>query len=544
MGYSLLVWLVAATSLFAQDLKTIEGIEVLEQSINKNIELARSSIEAGDFQSALEHALLAAKDGLKLDPETVILKGLYDELATIFSDMGAHAQGIEYTYKAIEVLEANQELDRGGFYWRYGRIGTFYTYLEQYDSAIVAFFEALRWTRNDSAIRGAAYNNIGYAYLKSNDLDSARFYLDMAMEALSAEQVQNSTIYASINDNIAEVYMKKGEFQEAYERYFWNYKYYKDNQKTGERLFNAMLRLCNVALKLGKKDLPAMLIDEMSKVSLLRDQPYLRNRESMKQFEGLRKSYYRLIGDRDKERYYAEMELKQMDTILMETVRTRSQLSQFGLIQVKQSLELERLNLLQKEADLKFARQKSINNLLLMWIILGVSVFAIILFYLNYQQKIQQRKMSEEILAAELSIKKRNLEEFALSLSRKQEWTRQILNRLKRIKNLSQSEISNSLNSLLNEVKGEEMIERRNKVFQDNIGKVNAEFYQRLSDRYPNLTKTERELAGLIRMELSGKEIADLRNMEASSVKRARNRLRKKLELEPDIDIYTFLQKI
>ena len=74
--------------------------------------------------------------------------------------------------------------------------------------------------------------------------------------------------------------------------------------------------------------------------------------------------------------------------------------------------------------------------------------------------------------------------------------------------------------------------------------KVNTEFYHNLIRQFPTLTKSEVDLCGLLKLNLSNKEISALKNVSPDSVKMARNRLRKKIGIQPEEDIYAFISKI
>jgi DNA-binding CsgD family transcriptional regulator len=57
------------------------------------------------------------------------------------------------------------------------------------------------------------------------------------------------------------------------------------------------------------------------------------------------------------------------------------------------------------------------------------------------------------------------------------------------------------------------------------------------------MTRTNLKLCAYLRLNLSSKEIASLLNITVSGIDKARNRLRKKLNLEPNVDLYDFLLK-
>ena len=78
--------------------------------------------------------------------------------------------------------------------------------------------------------------------------------------------------------------------------------------------------------------------------------------------------------------------------------------------------------------------------------------------------------------------------------------------------------------------------------FYTKIDALSSSFYDKLTTQFEGLTKTEIRLCSLIKLDLDTKQIAALQNINPSSVKKSRNRLRKKLNLSPEEDLDAFLK--
>ena len=76
------------------------------------------------------------------------------------------------------------------------------------------------------------------------------------------------------------------------------------------------------------------------------------------------------------------------------------------------------------------------------------------------------------------------------------------------------------------------------------IDDINSGFISKLSELYPDLSKSEKRLASLLRIGMSSKEISLMMSMEPKSVDMARYRLRKKLNLNASDNLTEFLGKI
>ena len=66
----------------------------------------------------------------------------------------------------------------------------------------------------------------------------------------------------------------------------------------------------------------------------------------------------------------------------------------------------------------------------------------------------------------------------------------------------------------------------------DNIQVLNAEFEDKLKSSFPKLTQTDIELCGYIKLNMSVKEIADIKRTSEAAIKMARYRLKGKLKLD------------
>jgi DNA-binding NarL/FixJ family response regulator len=70
--------------------------------------------------------------------------------------------------------------------------------------------------------------------------------------------------------------------------------------------------------------------------------------------------------------------------------------------------------------------------------------------------------------------------------------------------------------------------------FTQYFEQVHKDFSKTVKVKYPDVTKNELRLMALLKMNLSSKEIATILNISSDGVKKARQRLRKKMELSPD----------
>jgi DNA-directed RNA polymerase specialized sigma24 family protein len=80
--------------------------------------------------------------------------------------------------------------------------------------------------------------------------------------------------------------------------------------------------------------------------------------------------------------------------------------------------------------------------------------------------------------------------------------------------------------------------------FKEKFEELNPSFLKHLIDKHSDLSKSEIRLLTLIRIDYSQKEIAGMLNIAADSVKKARSRVRKKMNIAENIRLKEYLQKL
>lgn len=83
----------------------------------------------------------------------------------------------------------------------------------------------------------------------------------------------------------------------------------------------------------------------------------------------------------------------------------------------------------------------------------------------------------------------------------------------------------------------------QDKTFEIQMDELHQEFFKKLKERFPDLSNNDLRLCAYLKIGLNSKEIAELLNIQPSSFYISRSRLRKKLSLKPQEDLYNFLNE-
>lgn len=157
--------------------------------------------------------------------------------------------------------------------------------------------------------------------------------------------------------------------------------------------------------------------------------------------------------------------------------------------------------------------------------------------------------LKSDQLEEDIRHKSSELSNTTLNLIRKNEILNEIGSRLTKLQEgLGDSDDHKTLRKQIGRIKSsisdnisqDEDMER----FKEYFDIVYVDFSKRLYEKHPNLSVNDRRLCCYIRMGLSSKEIAPLINISFKSVEMARYRLRKKMDLDTESNLTTYLASL
>ncbi len=151
-------------------------------------------------------------------------------------------------------------------------------------------------------------------------------------------------------------------------------------------------------------------------------------------------------------------------------------------------------------------------------------------------------KLRNEKLEAEIGHKNKELASAAMHLVQKGELLGNVREELLRFKKVSNGEgSSEELKKMLKILNEENKMDKDWEQFAVHFDNVHSDFLQILKSVYPNLSAHELKLSAYLRMNLSSKEIAQLENISVRGVEISRYRLRKKLKIPTETNLFDFL---
>lgn len=169
---------------------------------------------------------------------------------------------------------------------------------------------------------------------------------------------------------------------------------------------------------------------------------------------------------------------------------------------------------------------------------------------LQYQLKLEKKEktlaqLKNEKLEAEIQHKNTELASAAMNLLQKKSFLRKIGEELNKIYlSLKDRGDTTEIKKILHHLSSEEKLDDEWKQFSIYFNNVHSNFLITLKEVFPELNAHEMKLCAYLRMNLSSKEIAQLLNISVRGVEISRYRLRKKLKLQQNEDLFEFLFNI
>jgi ligand-binding sensor domain-containing protein/DNA-binding CsgD family transcriptional regulator len=150
--------------------------------------------------------------------------------------------------------------------------------------------------------------------------------------------------------------------------------------------------------------------------------------------------------------------------------------------------------------------------------------------------------LRNEKLEVEINLMNSELASSAMHLVKKAELlskTKEELNKV--IKVIDHPEAISELKKMVKTYNEDDRMDQEWKNFTKHFDKVHSDFLNLIKEKHPNITSNELKLCAYLRMNLSTKEIAQFANISVRGVEIGRYRLRKKLQIPTEINLFDYL---
>ncbi|MBD1385518.1 tetratricopeptide repeat protein [Mucilaginibacter rigui] len=406
----------------------------------------------------------------------------------------------------------------------FSETANFYYTLGDFDNARGNLRLALKYQPNATRTRVNIMNTIGLTYRNNGQYSTAMGYFNNALKMAAA--IKDTAWIAIARGNIGSVYFLQHQYKKARPLVEEDYRQsLKFDQKLNAAI--ALLRLVRINIDYGEIKLAALRLDTVDKILLTYRENVLTQRVQ----------YYELKAEVN-ERLGSLTEAMQYRTIsekLRDSVARRDNITAIERVRLQWVIEKSReeFDALKRSAKVDSFKQNTIIVVLILLIIITVLI---------YNRQRLKAKKDKELLASE---KLRVDEELKNAILVLRGYTENLMQ-----KNTLIDEIKTELENIQLKYNDTGVAGNLDKMMQahimtdDNWGefkklfsRVHTTFFYNLRHSYTNLSDTDIRLLALIKLKLNNREISGMLGITVDGVKKAKQRLRKKMNLFEDDDI-------
>ncbi len=442
--------------------------------------------------------------------------------------------------KAIRNLDAGAELlketkDEVGLQNLYGYMGVYYARVGDKEKALAEYEKALALSieRKDTSWMISNYNNVMAQYAIRGDVEKAYHYYNEREKVISAIEFPEDR---KTELNIGVLFVQNEEYDKALEVLNICRDYYaKEGNLHRVALVDHWLALAYRGL--DRYDLAA----ERSKMS----------------FAGAKENDNKKLAELSAFTLFQTYHWRGKDTEAIEWLQTSNAIkdSIYSEDKQREMMALEaKYETWRKEQEIEMLKAKNeLEKAKRGRILIGLISSILIGGLLVYQQVSRRRKEKEiqEQKLLNVALEKAQLQERLehkekeltiqlLHVAQKNSFLSAVTDSLEKIKKLIGNEPTLLLNKVIKTISNDIASNETWDQFLTSFKEIHQNFVDLMVNQY-NLSAGELRLASMIKMNMSSKEIGSLLNISDAGVKKARYRLRKKLDLDQDENMQEYL---
>ncbi len=471
---------------------------------------------------------------------------LLNNLGNAYSLQSNYVKSIQYYIMASHLsdtlikINPTEEIYKQSLAVSYANIGILYYLDHKYDKSLTNYLKAqslFKYLTNNEQ-KGQILNNIGIIYLEQKDFYKAIDYYNQALQLFKKSNIESGI--CMIYNNLGEVYNKIDKKEKAL-----NYlkKAYKIKKKLND----------NYGMEVGLYTMAEVFYTQQAYDSAiffgtksLAIAKKIKNKHDIIKITKLLSESYAGVNN-FKYAYKFLLHEKQLNDSLYHQ-ENEKQLQELQAKYESQQRENEIITLKAKEEKSRLERKMTIFSIVAL-----VLIFLMILIFLFNKRKhekqllvneLEKKKLKSEELNKEITFKTKQLTTHALNMMQKNNMLHEIQQSIEDIVGEASIDVQIALSNLKRIIAANLNSEKDWEMFKIYFEQIDNGFYTRLTDKHPKLNTNDLHHCALIKLNLNLKETASVLNLSPNTIKSARNRLKKKLLLNPDDSLIDFIRDI
>jgi hypothetical protein len=465
------------------------------------------------------------------DNNMLLEEGIYQHrLGIYFSIYKKNSLAINYLLKSLDAFKKIGYYKVPDISLYFFQTGDFYYGIDDYENAKAYALKALKYKTLNTRLTINTINTIGLIYRNTRHFDIALKYFNQAI-AIAVQQ--NDSVWIGIaKGNVGSVYFMQKQYDKALPFIIADYN---TSLKYGETYNAALALLRHIAINIERANLKEAgkqlgIAEKLSGEGLT-------NVILKTELYRLQALYYEKTGNIAAAYAYR----KKLD-VAQDSMESQDNLD--AVERVKMKWEQEKY-----QNSIKHLKSKAATDALQRNTIIVVFTLLAIILGLVYNRKLLKAKADSELLkidklrvdqelsnaASELLLYTQNLQEKNTIIQSFKEEIEQLNVQF------TDNEKNEQLNTLL---QASIMTDASWIEFKRLYLRVHPGFFNKLKETYPSVSETDQRLLALIKLEINNREMATMLGITPEGIKKAKQRLRKKMNLDKDIAIETALSVI
>ncbi len=488
------------------------------------VNLARSR-----FENALVNFHAAERIFISLNSKNELIN-VYNNMGVLYSRILNGQMALTYYNKAVKLLESKKEIIKAGvLYSNMG--GVCENVIKDYNKALYYNHKALAIfsENNSNSYKSATMNNIGKVLILLGQYENAKHYLNQALELKDSIGDEKGKLY--VFHDLGVLYKKQNCLQPSIQ-YFENSNKIATNYKLRLEISENLDELSKVYAMLGKYRIAYQYQNEYLNIkdSLYNENIHKQISELNQIFESEKKEHQ--IKSLEEEASYSEKIRQNQFYLILVLIGAIVLLAIIGrqmivashkkkmIYQQKEALHLLNIQF-QESENRRLEDEKSfLNN--------------------KFESEQKIRALEQQQLQYQIDLKNRELASITVSNLQQNDFLENLLAKLSKATE-NKSEAAIIIEECIGKINGTLNNTNDWNNFKIHFDNIHPHFFANLIANHPTLTQYEIKLSAYILLNLSSKEIAILLNISPDAVNKSRYRLRKKMNLDSHIDLFSYL---
>ena len=488
---------------------------------------------------------------------TYLLAVIHEKEGVIFDKMNEYADALEQFFQAKKDIESDHDFKQDSasrmiYLQVLNQLGVLYFKIDKFDESIeylksvILFMQVNGMEPNNKTCRKKyvrTYINLGAVNIRQRKFSEAEINYTKAITLLDDSDLIS---YSVILNNLGIIAKEQEEYVKAFDYHRRSLKIREEDQN-----YHGMAQSYNNigATYFVSGDIESARINFEKSLEISRERNYLTSAIiSLDYLKGIQE---------DRNNYKKAYEYQSQFQAIKDSLMNQEKLRAINQLEMQDKFDtrVRESQHRQEKIEAEQRRKETIYLLITAASVLGILILVLIYFLQRSKMKrqmLETRKNNLEVkgleleninLERELEFRTKELTTNVMYMARTSEFITRISEKLLKSKMYFTQDNQEVINKVVTELQS--YIDQDTWAeFEIRFQQVHNDFYTKLNELHPDLTANEKKLCAFLRLNMTTKEISAITYQSVNSIVVARSRLRKKLGIDQDENLISYLENL